>query len=230
MAISDDIKDRFDKLWRAQWAPLTEASGREAWLDWMDGAGTQDKPFSLALDAIICERRAQDRFHRLNDRPPLNEFQAVYYKQLKGMSGADRPGDNYDPCDYCLNMGRRWLVIHADCTTGINETAIVDLPKTLEGFRQYCYAVPIPCTCAKGRAIFDDAMKAQKIKRPMDSDKQQRALAMSFTHRNAANFVDKYLQVRNHKYFGKPLTNKEDQNLTKMRAIIAAITKPKVTA
>ena len=130
-------------------------------------------------------------FHDANpklDRPKFREFEKAY----QVVRDRDRAADIYQPCDYCQDRGRRWIV--ADGIQGVNERFLQGMPAK-DDMRGDPHLATIHCTCARGCAMLAALLKDSR-KKPMTDQRRAHILQVySRPFRDADRMQQQYLDI-----------------------------------
>jgi hypothetical protein len=192
MSLPESAKDYFFRQYAANWRSLTRGNGLDGWLEWLGREDLDEYVFNIAFRELCEERREKKRFDADKDRPRLNEMQYHYMRvrdiqRAKGLANAAS-----DDCDYCENLGFRYIVVHADGLQS-TESIITALPAT---FRKFCYYFTIPCSCARGAEIQESRFKsgARPLKR-FTHERQLDLLSRSFQYAGAQRLINSYNKV-----------------------------------
>ena len=204
MALSEKTIEHVMGLYAANWTALRQSNGMDEYLRWFARDDVDDWTVSEAMRRIIKERMDEKRLDPMKDKPRLIELQAVYFKVLNEKRDTEMQNEVIEDCDYCLNYGYRWIVVHFNGNTS-SENPITAVPEDVSKIRQFVDKYSLPCTCRRGidykNHLVSEIKKDGRYVRPVDYDKQSYILGKySMLFNDAQKLIYAYSDAIKAKY------------------------------
>lgn len=202
--ISDTGQVKLMGMCRSNWGMFKSKDADQGFLHWFQDSATDE---NAAFDSLRCieKDRIGRKAFKAYDKPSLLEWKYLYNKELKKAKSQVELVALKAECGWCLNRGRRYLVIHAG---GGSEGLVTELPAN-DLIMPYVYSGTIPCTCTAGQALMDHAVATQQ-KAPMHPDKWHDIVTnKSHNFTDCNKLLDEYIKVRNVKYHGMTMKEQE---------------------
>lgn len=192
MSVSESSINYFLRQYAANWMSLEKGYAKDelaGWTEWLESDSTDEYCFNVAFRELCESRQQERRFHPTNDRPRLVEMKAAYKNIVEREIAKGRQELAEKDCDFCDNLGIRYVVVHTDGITRKSEHIITELPSS---FRRFCYSFIVHCTCPRGTDMMEAQIEKRKPRTRLTSERRMSLLNRSFKYADACALVRAY--------------------------------------